>query len=190
VTPTRYKQSVRAPQGLDGVQENVLKSQEDWKDWPFAGPVSGSSISDQKPHSFSVPAFARRHFFWIAAGAFRQENTADDWYVQVNLNFFRSGRPVGSFIFGDASPAAAAVFLNPKRQIMRTRADATGSAQPVLRMQVTSNATWVRDNLDVACFDLSGQFDRVDFEILDSAVNVGATRIVFIRTGCRIVSFI
>ena len=164
---------------------------ENWQDWTFNGLLVGAPFSTFPitPHSCDIPGNARRFYVWVGLGAFRQENGADDWYVQGRLRFSLAGAKTGELLVSDASASAAAVFLTPERPIMRIRADASGSTQPVLRMQVASNPAWTRDNLDIGCFHLPDfSADNVALEITDGKVSVAAGRQVLIRTGFRIVA--
>jgi hypothetical protein len=166
---------------------------ENWQDWTFNGPLVGAPFSSFPivPHSCDIPGNARQFYVWIGLGAFRQENSADDWYVQGRLRFSLNNAKTGELLVSDASSSAAAVFTAPapERPIMRIRADASGSTQPVLRMQVASNPAWTRDNLDIGCFFLPDfSADNVQLEITDGRVSVAVGRQVLIRTGFRIVA--
>lgn len=164
---------------------------ENWQDWTFNGPLVGAPFSTFPiiPHATDLPAGARNFYVWIGLGAFRQEDPADNWYLQGRLRFSLAGARTGELLVGDASTAAAAVFTTPERPIMRIRGDASGSTQPVLRMQVASNPAWARDNLDVPCFYLPNfPADNVQLELSDGKVSVAVGRTVLIRTGFRIIA--
>ena len=169
-------------------------STESWQDWTFAGGGGGIIGVPFTPlgtpiHLAQLPAGLTQHYVWIAAGAFRQENANDDWYCQVTIRFSLGGAAVGSLLFSDASAGAAATFTSPKRQVMRVKSDGSGSVQPTLRMQATSNPAWARDNLDIGCWLIPQAFDYLDMVVDDGLISCGAGRIVFIRTGFRILSF-
>lgn len=166
-----------------------MNSFEIWKDWDFAGLLIGSPFQTGIIHQTPLPGTARQHYIWIGGGAFRQENIADNWFLQVVLNFRLNGGSVGSMLWSDASTNAVTAFPVTQRAIVRVKADGGGSVQPVLRVQAASDPAWFRDNLDVGCFFVPLQADALEYVVEEGRVSVAAGRIVSIRTGFRILSF-
>jgi hypothetical protein len=145
-------------------------------------------------YDWPVPAQASLHYVWIASGAYivSAVDVTCQWFVQGQLNFFRGGRQVGEFLFGDCSNNfGSALQKKATRTLTRTRGDAAGSWQPVLRYQAVDAsalaATYERDNLDMGCFSLPVRCDRISYEIKSYSVTP-ASADVHILTGARLVS--
>jgi hypothetical protein len=196
-SPNKYRRIAPSAESLDDYRDQTLFSQEKFTQWDYTkagAPQEVYSLAEGGTvlHKFQLPATARQHFFWIASGAYFHESSADFWFVQGCLNFYRAGRPVGCFIFGDCDQASAATATQvaaATRQLIRTAPDGTGSPQTTLRFQKIY-AGGVRNNLDISCFVVPVVADSVDWQLNSSRVefNSGPGVRIFILTGCRIIS--
>jgi hypothetical protein len=192
----KYRRLAPPIQTLDDDSGQTLFSLETFKEWDFTntGTPQVFTIAENGTilHRFQLAATARRHLFWIAAGAhFYANNAVDFWFVQGCLNFYRAGRPVGCVIFGDADSLSAAYapqVAAAKRKIIRTAPDGNGSPQVTLRFE--ANVGGVRHNLDIGCLEIPIVADSCDYVLEASRIefNSAPGNVVKILTGCRIIS--
>ena len=160
---------------------------ETWRNWSYTGPLALRRDMIGEIHQVFLNSAHSKHFVWVGAGAHLQEVAADNWFCQGCVKFFHKRREVACFLFSDASSNAPLIWTDPKRSIMRMRGDASGSVAPVIRYQESSSGGgYVRDNLDIACFEFGVVADEARLVIDDSGINIGGPRILGIRTGFRI----
>jgi hypothetical protein len=196
--PNKYLRITPPPESLDNYLQQTLFSQEQFVEHDFikvgvpSPEVFTIAENGTVLHKFQLPATANQHLFWIAAGAHYYANSATDfWFVQGCLKFYRAGRPVGCYFFGDAdnlSAAYAPQVAAATRKILRTAPDGNGSPYTTLRFE--ANTGGVRHNLDIACAPIPILADAVDYVLEASRIelNSGPGNTVKILTGCRIIS--
>jgi hypothetical protein len=145
-------------------------------------------------YEWSVPAGAATHYAWIAAGAYyhQTDDYVNQWLIQGQLNFFRGGRAIGEFYFGDHSGLIdVATGKKAGRTLLRFRPDGGGSYQPILRYQEDGIDPLVaRTYLDLSCFSIPVRCDKIQYEIKSFYIDPFPTRTGAINflTGARIVS--
>jgi hypothetical protein len=155
------------------------------------GPATLADFLDttQPLHSLTVPRQFFDRYIWIAAGAYAQSDVNANWFVLGRLDFFRQGQKQGSVLFSDASSVTTPTQrAEAKRAVVRLRADSSGSVQPALRYQITSQPAWTRDNLDIGCFHFRSDCDRIEYWVEDSYYTIPAAAGLGVFTGMRVLS--
>jgi len=140
-----------------------------------------------------VERFATQRDIWLAAGAYYQLGQNDHWYVVGRLNFYLDGQHVGVMPFSDASAelTAAERIAAGGSITTRIRPDAQGSQQPALRYQSNKSTVGTpieRDNLDIPCFSMRLEIDRIEYVVEKSYCNNTAPNFFGFLNGLQVIS--